>query len=73
VWDPLSFEVYLGGEGVTEIALTDDHRQLHFTMTVERGHLGLDGGPLEYVAGVRVHQPAGPPVEGRLGQPINLS
>jgi alpha-D-xyloside xylohydrolase len=73
VWDPLSFEVYLGGEGVTEIALTDDHRQLHFTMTVEGGHLGLDGGPLEYVAGVRVHHPAGPPVEGRLGQPINLS
>jgi hypothetical protein len=53
--------------------LTDDHRRLRFTMTVERGHLRLEGGPLEYAAAVRVHWPGSPPVEGRLGQTIGLS
>ena len=72
-WDPLSFEAYLGGAGVTEMGLTDDHRRLHFTMTVDREHLRLEGGPLEYAAAVRVHRPGGPPVEGRLGQTIELS
>jgi len=72
-WDPLSFEVYPGSEGTTEIELADDHRQLHFTMKVEREHLRLEGGPLDYVASVHVHRPDGPPVEGRLGQTVNLS
>jgi alpha-D-xyloside xylohydrolase len=72
-WDPLSFEVYLGADGVTEMELTDDHRRLHFTTTVDREYLRLEGGPLEYPAAVRVHRPGGPPVEGRLGQTIELS
>ncbi len=72
-WDPLSFEVYLGGEGLTEMELTDDHRRLHFTTTVDREYLRLEGGPLEYAAAVRVHRRGGPPVEGRLGQTIELS
>ncbi|TME85314.1 MAG: alpha-xylosidase, partial [Chloroflexi bacterium] len=72
-WDPLSFEVYLGGDGLTEMELTDDHRRLHFTTTVDREYLRLDGGPLEYAAAVRVHRRGGPPVEGRLGQTIELS
>jgi len=71
-WDPLSFQVYPGSEGTTEIELADDRRQLHFTMKVERERLRLEGGPLDYVASVRVHRPDGPPVEGRLGQTIDL-
>ena len=72
-WDPLSFEVYLGGDGPTEMELTDDHRRLHFTTTVDPEYLRLEGGPLEYAAAVRVHRRGGPPVEGRLGQTIELS
>ena len=72
-WDPLSFEVYVGGDGLTEMELTDDHRRLHFTTTVDREYLRLEGGPLEYAAAVRVHRRGGPPVEGRLGQTIELS
>jgi alpha-D-xyloside xylohydrolase len=72
-WDPLDFEVYPGNEGVTEIELTDDHRRLRFRMIVDREQLRLEGGPLDYAAGVRVHRPDGPPVEGRLGQTIDFS
>ena len=71
-WDPLQFEVYPASEGVTEIELTDDRRRLRFTMTVERQHLRLEGGPLDYAAGVRVHRENGPPHEGRLGQTIDF-
>jgi len=71
-WDPLRFEVYPGSEGVTEVEFTDDHRRLRFTMTVDREHLRLEGGPLEYAAGVHVHRSDGPPVEGRLGQTIDF-
>ena len=43
------------------------------TMKVEREHLRLEGGPLDYMASVHVHRPDRPPVEGRLGQTVNLS
>jgi alpha-D-xyloside xylohydrolase len=72
-WDPLSFEAYPGGEGVTEMNLTDDQRALQFTMTVERDHLRIAGGPLDYAAEVRVHRPDGPPLSGLLGQPVVLT
>ena len=72
-WDPLSFDVYPGGEGVTERELTDDERALHFTMTVERGQLRLEGGPLDYAAEVRVHRPDGAPLPGLLGLPVVLT
>jgi hypothetical protein len=72
-WDPISFDVYLGGDGATEMELTDDHRQLRFTTTLSLESLRLEGGPLEYAAAVRVHRRGGPAVEGRLGQTIRLS
>jgi alpha-D-xyloside xylohydrolase len=71
-WDPLRFEVYPGIEGVTEIEVSDDHRQLHFTMTVDSHHLRLEGGPLDYEAQIRVHQRDGQSVEGLLGQRIEF-
>jgi alpha-D-xyloside xylohydrolase len=71
-WDPLHFEVYPGKEGVTEIELTDDQRRLNFRMTVDREQLRLEGGPLDYAAVVHVHRPDGAPIEGRLGQAIDL-
>ncbi len=72
-WDPLRFEVYPGSDGATEMELTDDHRRLRFAMTVDREHLRLEGGPLDYSADVRVHRRGGPPVEGRLEQTIDFS
>jgi alpha-glucosidase (family GH31 glycosyl hydrolase) len=72
-WDPLSFEVYPGSDGVTETELTDDHRQLQFTMRVDDQHLRLEGGPLDYEAQIRVHQRDGQFVEGLLGQSIEFS
>jgi alpha-D-xyloside xylohydrolase len=72
-WDPLSFDVYPGGEAVSEMNLTDDRRALHFTMTVERDQLLCEGGPLDYPAEVRVHRPAGPPHSGLLGRPVVLT
>jgi alpha-D-xyloside xylohydrolase len=72
-WDPLRFEVYPGSEGVTETELTDDHRRLSFTMTVDAKQLRVEGGPLDYAAAVRAHRGNGPPVDGRLGQTIDLT
>jgi hypothetical protein len=72
-WDPLSFDAYPGGEGVTEMNLADDRRVLHFTMTVERDQLRFDGGPLDYAAEVRVHRPDGRPLAGLLGRSIVLT
>jgi alpha-D-xyloside xylohydrolase len=72
-WDPLSFEAYPGGEGVTEVNLSDDQRALHFTMTVERDQLRFEGGPLDYAAVVRVHRPDGPLLSGLLGRPVVLT
>jgi hypothetical protein len=69
----LSFEVYPGGEGVTEIELTDDHRQLKFTTTVDDQHLRIEGGPLDYAPQVRVHRHDGQPVDGRLAETIDFS
>jgi alpha-D-xyloside xylohydrolase len=71
-WDPLSFEVYPGDDGVTEIELTDDHRQLHLSMTLEPNHVRLEGGPLGYDADVYVHRHNGSPLHGVLGRPIVL-
>ncbi len=69
-WDPLSFEVYPGGEGVTEIELTDAQRQLRMQLTVEGRSVLLEGGPLDYEADVYVHRPDGPRVAGLLGRPV---
>src|SRR5438552_4713416 len=72
-WDPLSFDVYPGADGITESELTDDHRHLRFQLTVEGPRVQLVGGPLDYEAAVRVHRPSTRPSVGRLGQPIALS
>jgi alpha-D-xyloside xylohydrolase len=69
-WNPLSFDVYPGADGVAEFELTDDHRQLRFQLTVEALRVQLDGGPLDYKAEVSVHGAGGPPARGHLGQPI---
>ncbi len=71
-WDPLQFEVYPGGEAVTEMELADDHRRLRFTTTVDGEQLRLEGGPLDYAAPVHVHRRNGPPAEGLLGQTIDF-
>jgi alpha-D-xyloside xylohydrolase len=72
-WDPLSFEVYPGNPGATEMELTDDHRQLRLQLTVEGARVQLDGDPLGYEAVVQVHRPDGPPVSGVLRRPVVLS
>jgi alpha-D-xyloside xylohydrolase len=72
-WDPLSFDAYPGGEGVTEMDLTDDQRALQFTMTLERDQLRFEGGPLDYEAEVRVHRPDDRPLSGLLGRSIVLT
>jgi alpha-D-xyloside xylohydrolase len=72
-WDPLTFDVYPGDDGVTEVELSDDYRHLRFQLTVQRSQVHLDRGPLDYQAAVRVHRPDGPPLSGRLGQPIQFS
>jgi alpha-D-xyloside xylohydrolase len=72
-WDPLSFDLYPGADGVTESELTDDHRHLRFQLTVQGPRVQLDGGPLDYEAEVRLHRPGTRPSVGRLGQPIVLS
>jgi alpha-glucosidase (family GH31 glycosyl hydrolase) len=72
-WDPLSFEVYPGDSGETEIEHSDDRRKLRLQLTLnERGVL-LEGGPLDYAAEVHVHRSDGPPIAGQLGQPVTLS
>jgi hypothetical protein len=52
--------------------LSDDRRQLKFTLTVEAGRLLLTGGPLVYEATVRVHRSDGAPLAGRIGEAIVL-
>jgi alpha-D-xyloside xylohydrolase len=71
-WDPLSFDVYPGAEGGTRIEVGDDRRQLAFNLTVDGRRVLLEGGPLEYVAAVRVHRSDRPPVESRLGEGVDL-
>jgi alpha-D-xyloside xylohydrolase len=71
-WDPLRFEVYLGGTGPTEMQLADDSRSLRFTMTVSDRSLLLAGGPLPYQAEIQVHRPDGGSLAGLLGRPIVL-
>ena len=72
-WDPLSFDVYPGRDGQTALEVTDDHRSLSFQLTVDRGRVVLEGGPLDYVPIVRIHRPDGAPIEGGLGQATELS
>jgi hypothetical protein len=50
--------------------LTDDHRVLHFTMTVDEERLLLQGGPLNYVPEVHVHRDGAASVGGWLGKTI---
>ena len=71
-WDPLSFDVYPGDNGATEMRMADDHRDLRFTLTIDSERVLLEGGPLEYEAVVRVHRPGAPPVGGRLSESIGL-
>ena len=72
-WDPLSFEAYLGAEGMSEVEVTDDRRQLRFQLKVDRASLMLEGGPLDYVPDVHVHRADGPLLRGRLGRSIELT
>jgi len=72
-WDPLSFDVYPGVNGESEMELSDDHRQLHFKLTVDRERVLLEGGPLAYEAEVRAHRTDGAPVAGAIGRPILLA
>ena len=72
-WDPLSFEAYLGAEGMSDVEVTDDRRQLRFQLKVDRASLMLEGGPLDYVPDVHVHRADGPLLRGRLGRSIELT
>jgi len=72
-WDPLSFDAYPAGDGVSEMELTDDHRRLHLTMRIDRAQLRLEGSSLDYVPEIRIHRAGGPPIEGRFGQTIDFS
>ena len=71
-WNPLSFDVYQGDPGRTDIHLSDDHRQLRFSLTVEPERVLLEGGPLDYEAVVRVHRTNAPVVAGIIGRSVVL-
>jgi len=71
-WDPLSFDVYPGENGTTEFEQTDDRRQLRLKLTTNDQSVRLEGGPLDYVATVRVHRSNRAPVEGHLAETIEL-
>jgi alpha-D-xyloside xylohydrolase len=71
-WDPLSFDVYPGREGATEVELTDDHRQLRFQLSVAPDRVLLEGGPLSYEAEVRIHRGEGPPLTSLLGRAVTV-
>ena len=71
-WDPLSFDIYPGGAGSSDVEVADDRRRLRFRLTSGVEDLRLNGGPLEYAAEVRVHRHARAPATGRVGQPIRL-
>ena len=72
-WDPLSFEIYPGGPGRTELEVSDDRRQLRLVLTVNQQSVLLEGGSLDYTPIVRIHRPEGRPVVGRLGERIELN
>ena len=72
-WDPLSFDVYLGDDGVSEFEISDDRRHLRFELRVTDALVMISGSTLDYLPEVRVHRPDGPPVKGRLGQEIDFS
>src|SRR2546425_10489836 len=55
-WDPLSFDVYPGDNGETEMRMADDRRDLRVTLTVDAERVLLEGAPLEYQAVARVHR-----------------
>jgi alpha-D-xyloside xylohydrolase len=69
-WNPLSFDVYPGIEGVTEFELSDDHRHLRFQLSVTPDWVLFEGGRLSYGAEVRVHRKDGRPLVGQLGRSI---
>jgi alpha-D-xyloside xylohydrolase len=71
-WDPLTLDVYPGLDGVTDVEISDDQRRLRFRLNVEGDRVQVNGGPLDYLPIVRVHGPDRKPVEGRLGQAIEL-
>jgi len=72
-WDPLSFEVYLGNEGISDIELTDDQRHLRFHLTVEDRIVLLEGGSLDYAPIVRIHRPGSVPIDSNLGESVELT
>jgi alpha-D-xyloside xylohydrolase len=72
-WDPLSFDIYLGDDGFSDVEISDDRRQLRFELRTSGEQVLLSGGPLDYVPEIRLHRRDGPPVEGRLGQTIDFS
>jgi alpha-D-xyloside xylohydrolase len=67
-WDPLSFDVYPAGDGVSEHLLRDDRRAIRLLLRVEANSVSLSGD-LGYQAAVRVHG-RGSLREGRLGEAI---
>ena len=71
-WDPLSFEIYPGDPGRTELEITDDRRQVRLQLTVDDRTVLLEGGPLDHVPVLRMHRPGGAPIEGRLGESFKL-
>ena len=71
-WDPLTLEAYPGPQGSRGTELSDDRRQLRFTLSVEGGRAVVDGGPLPYPAAVRFHRPGAEPLETRLGEAVSL-
>ena len=71
-WDPLSFDIYPGENGRTDLQVSDDHRELRLQLTVDERSVLLDGGQLDYVPDVRVHRPDGTPIDGRLRERIEV-
>ena len=72
-WDPLSFEIYPGEPGRTELEVSDDRRQLRLQLMMDARRVLLEGGPLDYVPVVRMHRSDGAPIESRLGESIELN
>ena len=71
-WDPLSFEIYSGSEGTSDIEISDDRRALRFRLTVSADQVLLEGGPLNYQAELRLHREGGRPIPGQLGRAVDV-
>jgi alpha-D-xyloside xylohydrolase len=72
-WDPLQFEIYPGKPGRSQVEFSDDRRELRFQLTVNERSVTLEGGPLGYVPALRLHRPGRRPIQGHLGENVELS